>query len=128
MLDHRLDARSASCVVGLLTRRSPMVLLFDSLGGQVAQIGTGDTAFPHRRALASIQVYSGSAGGDRAVHAVQQELASLVGRGAYVNYLNADQSDWAQASYAANLPRLRTVVRRHDPHGVFAFPQSVLHA
>jgi hypothetical protein len=128
MLDHRLDTTSAAKIVGLVRSRPPMVLLFDALGGKVGRIAPADTAFPHRRALASVQVYSGATGGKRAVAGVQQKLASLVGRGAYVNYLNAGQSDWAQASYAANLPRLRAVVRSYDPHGVFSFPQSALRA
>jgi FAD/FMN-containing dehydrogenase len=125
MLEHKLSAASAGEIVGLLPRRAPMALLFDSLRGQVARVGVRETAFPHRSALASVQVYSGSSKAGPAVDAVQRRLAALVGRGAYVNYLNPDQSDWAQAYYGANLSRLRSVVRHYDPDQVFAFGQSL---
>jgi FAD/FMN-containing dehydrogenase len=128
MLDHPLNASSAATVVGLVRGGPPMVLLFDALGGKVGEITPGETAFPHRRALASVQIYSGAASGKNAVSRVQGDLASLVGSGAYVNYLNADQPDWAQAYYASNLPRLRTVVEHYDPNGVFTYPQSALRA
>ena len=126
MLDRRLDAGSAAAVVGLVRDTPPMVLLFDALGGRVGQVAPAETAFPHRRALASVQIYSGAAGAGRAVTRVQDDLAPLVGGGAYVNYLSVDQADWAQAYHGANLSRLRAVVRDYDPRGVYAFPQSVL--
>jgi len=126
MVDHPLTASSAAMVVGLVQGGPPMVLLFDALGGQVGEITSGETAFPHRRALASVQIYSGADNGKSAVFGVQRDLASLVGTGAYVNYINADQPDWALAYYGANLPRLRTIVRHYDPNGVFTFPQSAL--
>jgi len=128
MLDRPLDANAAGKVVGLIRGGPPMVLLFDALGGKVGEVDPAATAFPHRRALASVQIYSGAANGKSAVANVQRDLAPIVGRGAYVNYINADQPDWAQAYYAANLPRLRTIVRHYDPNGVFTFPQSALRA
>jgi FAD/FMN-containing dehydrogenase len=128
MLDHPLTASSAAKVVGVVKGGPPLVLLFDALGGKVGEIASGESAFPHRRALASVQIYSGAESGKSAVVRVQRDLASLVGSGAYVNYINADQPDWAQAYYGANLPRLRTIVQHYDPKGVFTFPQSALHA
>ena len=105
-----------------------MVLLFDSLRGQVAGIKTADTAFAHRSAHASVQVYSGNAANGPAVLAVQQALTSTVGTGAYVNYLNPGQADWASAYYGSNLSRLRRVIKKYDPDRVFDFAQSVLRA
>jgi FAD/FMN-containing dehydrogenase len=128
MLDRPLTASAAGAVVDLMRHQRGMVLLFDSLRGRVGRVRVGDTAFPHRAAHASVQVYAGSAGAGGAVLAVQQALAPLVGRGAYVNYLNQGQRDWAAAYYGANLARLRRVVRHYDPDGVFTFPQSVLRA
>ncbi|SHN47601.1 FAD-binding oxidoreductase [Cryptosporangium aurantiacum] len=124
--DRPVDATTADAVVDLLRRQTGMVLLFDSLGGAVGTLAPGDTAFVHRRAHATVQVYSGRANSVTAVTEVQQALRPLVGTGAYVNYLDAGQSDWATAYYGANLPRLRRTVRRYDPDGVFTFPQSVL--
>jgi len=62
------------------------------------------------------------------VLAVQQALRSAVGTGAYVNYLNPGQGDWASAYYGANLTRLRHVIKKYDPDRVFDFAQSVLRA
>lgn len=128
MLEHTVAASTADQVVGLMRRQKGMVLLFDSLRGQVARVKGTDTAFAHRGAHASVQVYSGNAANGAAVLAVQQALAPIVGSGAYVNYLNPGQRDWAKAYYGANLPRLRKVIRKYDPDRVFDFAQSVLRA
>jgi hypothetical protein len=128
MLERTVTASVADRVVALMRRQKGMVLLFDSLRGQVAKPRVADTAFAHRGAHGSVQVYSGNAANGPAVIAVQKALAPLVGTGAYVNYLNPGQTDWAQAYYGANLPRLRQVVRKWDPDGVFSFAQSVLRA
>ncbi|MFC7617859.1 FAD-binding oxidoreductase [Actinokineospora soli] len=37
--------------------RRGMDLLLDSLGGAIAEVGAADTAFPHRDALATVQIY-----------------------------------------------------------------------
>jgi len=128
MVEHRLTSATADTIVDLMSGHPGMVLLFDSLGGQVAEIAPSETAFAHRKALGSVQVYSGTANSTPAVLAVQQSLAALVGTGAYVNYLNPGQTDWGRAYYGANLPRLRKVIRKYDPDGVFTFAQSVLRA
>jgi FAD/FMN-containing dehydrogenase len=128
LLDHPLDATTAERVVELVSGPSDLVLLFDALGGQVAQPAPGDTAFVHRTALASVQVYSPSATGGPAVNTVQQALSELIGTGGYVNYLNPDQKDWAVAYYGSNRKRLRQVIGKYDPDGVFGFAQSALRA
>jgi hypothetical protein len=56
---------------------------------------------------------------------VQAALGERVGPGAYVNYIDPDQQDWATASYGANLPRLRELAGRYDPDRVLGFAQSV---
>jgi hypothetical protein len=128
MLEHALTPATAEAIVDLMRAQAGMTLLFDSLGGQVRQVGATETAFVHRNAHASVQIYSGSATGGAAVAAVQRELAPVIGTGAYVNYLNPDQADWATAYYGDNLPRLRRVIKYYDPAGVFTFPQSILRA
>jgi FAD/FMN-containing dehydrogenase len=128
ILERTVTASIADRVVALMSRQRGMVLLFDSLRGQVGRVRTADTAFAHRGAHASVQVYSGNAANGPAVLAVQQALAPIVGTGAYVNYLNPGQHDWASAYYGANLPRLRKVIRKYDPDHVFDFAQSVLRA
>ena len=103
-------------------------VMFDSLGGAVGRVPPDATAFPHRLALASVQVYAEAADpgpARREVTRVQDGLSRLVGRGAYVNYIDPDQADWAQSSYGANLPRLRELAARYDPNRVFRFAQSI---
>ncbi len=128
MLDRPLTAGIADRVVALAARQRGMTLLFDSLRGAVGRVGGAETAFAHRSSFASVQVYSGSAAGDPGVLAVQAALAPLTGTGAYVNYLNPGQKDWATAYYGANLARLERVIGHYDPSGVFAFAQSVRRA
>jgi FAD/FMN-containing dehydrogenase len=128
ILEHSLSLTTAGKIVDLMSAQRGLVLLFDSLGGEVAALGAADTAFPHRSAWGSVQIYSGSAGSAPVVAAVQTALAPLVGSGAYVNYVNLDLGDWGAAYYGTNLARLKRVIRAYDPTGVFRFQRSVLRA
>ncbi|GAA4839659.1 FAD-binding oxidoreductase [Kitasatospora terrestris] len=130
MIGRPLDAAG---VDALATGRPGVDLLFDSLGGAVAELAPDATAFPHRTASASVQIYIGTtaAGEETAtetVDAVREGLVRLGTSGAYVNYLDADQPDWGREYYGLNLPRLKHVARQYDPDGVFAFPRSVASA
>jgi beta-glucosidase-like glycosyl hydrolase len=105
-------------------------LIIDALGGAVARVGPGDTAFPYRSALASVQIYlkttpAAQADAARQVHAVRDELVPVTGTAGYVNYIDATMPNWATAYYGANLPRLRTVATTYDPNQVFTFAQAV---
>jgi FAD binding domain/Berberine and berberine like len=123
----REPMRDPAAVAAAVNGRRGIDLAFDSLGGAIRRIPADATAFPHRDALAIVQIYaSGAARGP--VAEVQQALAGLVGQGAYVNYIDPQQQDWAQAYYGANLPRLREAARRFDPDGVFRFPQGLVSA
>jgi len=120
-------------VTELLAGRAGMDVLFDSLGGAVARVGAGDTAFPHRSALATVQVYRGTnAAGERAatdaVGEVRDGLSRLTGGAGYVNYIDPTLREWASAYYGNNLGRLREVARRYDPNGVLAFDQGLARA
>lgn len=118
-----------AAVVATLGSRRGITLQFDSLGGAVGRVPVDATAFCHRDALASVQVFASAAGDAarvrRAVTEVQAELSRLLGAGAYINYIDPEQVDWAQASYGPNLPRLRELARRYDPDRVFGFAQSI---
>ncbi|MFE2869836.1 FAD-binding oxidoreductase [Embleya sp. NPDC059259] len=125
-----LDAQG---VVQLMVGRTGMDLLLDSMGGAVSQLAPDATAFPHRSALATAQIYASTTPGGKqaataAVDAVRDGLAALGAGGAYVNYIDENLPDWGTAYYGENLPRLKSVSRRYDPDQVFAFPQSVARA
>lgn len=105
-------------------------LIFDSLGGAVSDVAPDATAFPHRTALACAQLYFKTppdAAGEaaKAMGQARDGLGALVGDTGYVNYLDPQLPNWAEAYYGGNLARLREVAAKYDPDRVFAFAQSV---
>jgi hypothetical protein len=128
IVPNALTEEDAGRIVSLMQGHGDTVLLFDSIDGQVSQLGATETAFPHRSANASVQIYSWGGNSGDGVNQVQQALTAVIGASSYVNYVNPLQTDWATSYWGANLPRLRQVVSSYDPNGVFTFPQSVLRA
>lgn len=125
-----LDAQQ---VVQLMTGHDGVDLLLDSLGGAVSDLAPDATAFPHRSALATAQVYASTTPAGRAaatavVDGIRDGLGALGATGAYVNYIDASLPDWGAAYYGGNLPRLKSVSQQYDPDRVFTFPQSVARA
>jgi FAD/FMN-containing dehydrogenase len=117
-------------VADLAAAHPGLAVTFDALGGTVAEIAPADTAFWHRRALATIQVYGGATPQSRSavtksVAHVVAGLADLGAGGGYVNYLDSAMPDWMDAYYGGNAGRLRQVAGRYDPNGVFRFAQGV---
>ncbi len=107
-----------------------VIAMVDGLRGAVGRVRSADTAFPHRGALATMQIYLGTSLAERAAAAssmaqMRDQLTGIVGGGAYVNYLDAGMPNWAQAYYADNLTRLRQVAQRYDPDRLFTFPQAI---
>ncbi|MDQ2651482.1 MAG: FAD-binding oxidoreductase, partial [Chloroflexota bacterium] len=96
------------------------LISFFALGGAISEIAPGATAFPHRRALCDLQIQAywqepwQEAGNVTWVNGFCQALAPYTS-GAYVNYIDADQPDWATAYYGRNLDRLMRVKARYDP-------------
>ncbi|HEX7306606.1 FAD-dependent oxidoreductase [Lentzea sp.] len=117
--------------VALMNGRSDeSYLIFDGLRGAVADVKQDATAFPHRTALASAQIYfktppAGATETARAMGQVRDGLGALVGDTGYVNYIDPQMPQWAEAYYGGNLARLRDVAAKYDPDKVFAFAQSV---
>jgi hypothetical protein len=119
-----------AALVRLMTGRNGIDLLIDGLGGAVAKPAPGDTAFWHRTALASIQVYSTvtPANRDAAAKSVAEIVSGLAGIGAdggYVNYIDPALPDWMNAYYGDNVQRLREVAKTYDPDKVFGFAQGI---
>lgn len=116
-------------IEALLVGERGLTFIFDSLGGAVSRVPTGATAFPHRRAAASIQIYHGvgaePSAAYRRVDEARDRLGEICGAAAYVNYIDPRLPDWAAAYYGDNLARLRRVASTYDPNGVFGFRQAV---
>src|SRR5215213_5088201 len=108
---------------------SDMVGLFP-LGGAIASIDPGATAFVHRRALFDLQ-YQAYWWDDAAAAAsltwVRDLRAAMAPytTGAYINYIDADITDWESAYYGTNLAHLQQVKSDYDPDDVFNGPQSI---
>jgi len=109
-------------------------VLLDSLGGAVSRVAPSATAFAHRDAFAVAQLIASwdAAAPATVVDATQTWLRDLyatsrplIGRGAYVNYADADLTDWEDAYWGANYGRLRQVKAKYDPDRLFDFPQAV---
>lgn len=102
-------------------------LLIDAYGGAVNRVASTATAFPHRKAIASVQYFA--AGSDPSAKAWAESaritLAPAMDGEAYVNYCDPALPNFLRAYYGANLARLRTVKHKYDPHNVFHFAQSI---
>ena len=101
----------------------------DSLGGAVADLAPGDTAFVHRRALATVQYTATHRLGDRAaalsfVRGARAALTPTWGDHAYVNYADASLRHYRRAYFGANAARLASVRAGWDPDGYFTQPQG----
>ena len=108
-------------------------VLFDAWGGQIAQVGSNDTAFPTRDAtylaqeFVTFEKYSAEAetANQNWLDSLWRGLRSSVTGFAYVNYIDPDLNDWQQAYYGANLDKLIQVKQNYDPDDVFRFAQSI---
>ena len=102
-----------------------VALLLDPIGGAAGRVAADATAFPHRNALATVQLFTD--GSDRGVvNGLRDRLGELVGQWGYVNYIDPAMPGWGHAYYAGNLPRLRATARHYDPDHVLAFAQNVV--
>ncbi|WP_206787796.1 FAD-binding oxidoreductase [Amycolatopsis sp. MtRt-6] len=121
----------AAKLVAVADGRPGMDLLIDGLGGAVAGPAKDATAFWHRDALASVQVYATATARNRAkvTESVGDVVAGLAAAGAgggYVNYIDPALPDWKTAYYGDNAKRLQEVAQKYDPHNVFRFGQGVI--
>jgi FAD/FMN-containing dehydrogenase len=102
----------------------------DALGGQVATVAPTATAFPHRKALMTVQYTATFPDGtdpaplDAYVRGFRAALQPEWGDGAYVNYSDASLEDPTKSYFAGNAPRLAAIRKRYDPSGFFTQPQS----
>jgi hypothetical protein len=121
----------AAKLVAVADGRAGMDLLIDGLGGKVGEPAKDATAFWHRDALASVQVYAPATAKNRttvtkSVGEVVAGLADAGAGGGYVNYIDPALPDWKAAYYGDNANRLVDVARKYDPFNVFRFGQGVV--
>jgi hypothetical protein len=108
-------------------------VLFDAWGGQIAQVGSDETAFPTRDATYLAQEFVTFAKYSSEAETANQQWLDAMWKGlrpsvtgfAYVNYIDPDLQTWQQAYYGANLERLTQVKQTYDPDDVFRFAQSI---
>ena len=109
-----------------------ITVICDAYGGAVGRVGAGDTAFAHRAGtLFAMQYVSTWENANDTparlarMRALYDAMRPYVSGGAYVGYCDLDLTDWAQAYWGVNLPRLRAIKSSFDPDYVFAHAQSV---
>jgi FAD/FMN-containing dehydrogenase len=100
--------------------------IFDPLGGEVTRPAVNATAFPWRRAFASIQWYSqsGNAKGARAWIESGHRAVAASAVGGYVNYLEANRTNGA-FYFGPNLAKLASIKKTYDPTNVFKLPYTL---
>ncbi|MFI6477010.1 FAD-binding oxidoreductase [Nonomuraea sp. NPDC050663] len=119
----RIPAAGVDALVSWVARKGGHTVLLDAMGGAVARVPEGATAFPHRQALFSVQYYA--PGRDRSwVRGVHGALSPHLGDHAYVNYIDPDLASWRTAYYGGNAGRLAQVKAAYDPDRLFRLPQG----
>ncbi|MCU1402115.1 MAG: FAD-binding protein [Microbacteriaceae bacterium] len=102
----------------------------DALGGAVGTLAPDATAFPHRKALMTVQYTATFSDGadpapyDAYVRGFRAALVPKWGNGAYVNYADASLQDPATAYFGDNAARLASIRKKYDPRGMFTQPQG----
>ena len=112
---------------------SPFSLVqFRGLGGAMARVGTGATAFAHRdkRYLVTIHgLWMDETEDARPHRAWVDSLWPTIradGAGAYVNFLDDEGPERIREAYPLpTLARLAEVKRAYDPHNMFRFNQNI---
>jgi FAD/FMN-containing dehydrogenase len=133
--DYVLSPLTNDGLLALITevsRRPGITVICDPYGGAIAGLSPDATAFVHRAGtLFGIQYLSWWYDPSE----TEQRLANMrsfyaamrphVSGGAYVNYCDLDLSDWQNAYWGSNVPRLKSVKSSFDPDEVFRHAQSI---
>jgi FAD/FMN-containing dehydrogenase len=108
------------------------VIQLRALGGQMARVGSDETAFAHRDKrylVAIIAVWLDAAEDPNPHHAWVQSLWEQIrheGAGAYANFLEDEGEDRVHDAYPeATFARLAAIKRRYDPEDLFRLNQNI---
>jgi FAD/FMN-containing dehydrogenase len=133
--DYVLTPLTTSAIAAMMaaaSQASTVALLCDGYGGKIADVAATDTAFPRRAgAQFCIQYYSSwTKASDTASHVanvakVYAAMRPFMPGASYVNYCDLDLTDYANAYWGDNLPRLMSVKAEYDPQNLFRHTQSV---
>jgi FAD/FMN-containing dehydrogenase len=102
-----------------------------SVGGAIARVPAGDTAYPHRSARWLLNIpasWVDPADSEREIDWVRATFAAIsphASGGAYVNFMEADDVDAGQTAYGETLARLQRVKATYDPGNVFNLNQNI---
>ena len=116
--------------VGVPSRFS--VAGLEHLGGAVAAVGEGDTAFSSRQAGFGFSVFGqwlDAADTDKNVEwtrGLWAKMQPFIDGPAYINYVSGDEGEAkVRAAYGANYERLSQIKRRYDPTNFFRLNQNI---
>lgn len=117
------------------TAQAPDVAVqLDASGGAINRVDRAATAFVHRGAICSVQYianwYDGTPAAVRTSaaawpHQARTAMRPYLSGEAYQNYVDGRITDWPQAYFGDNYPRLQRVKAAYDPGNLFRHPQSV---
>ncbi|GLW95974.1 FAD-dependent oxidoreductase [Microtetraspora sp. NBRC 16547] len=120
-----LSGTGIGALLGQVAASGRHSVLLDALGGAVGRVAPDATAFPHRRALYSVQYYAHRAGAAAWTRAAHAAMRPHFGDHAYVNYIDPELTGWRRQYYGANADRLARVKAAYDPDRLFRLPQGV---
>jgi FAD/FMN-containing dehydrogenase len=98
-------------------------LILDPYGGAINDVAPTATAFAHRHARFSVQVFVSGVAQSRVDRA--RRLIAPFGHGAYPNYADPGLANALTAYYGGNLARLRRVKAKYDPADRFRPAQRI---
>ncbi len=116
--------------IGTLPGPLSMVAI-EPLGGAVSRVEPDATAWPHREAQFNFGIFAGwedPADDDRIIQWARDLHAAIAPHatgGAYVNYLDRDDTDSQRTAYGTHYERLAEIKRRWDPENLFRGNQNI---
>jgi hypothetical protein len=115
-----------------VSTKTGIYVVCDAYGGAIANPASDATAFAHRSdALFCIQYgssWDAPSATQRRLDDMRQCYAAMrpyVSGAAYVNYCDVDLTDYPNAYWGQNLPRLKQIKSAFDPDNIFKHAQSV---